>query len=168
MPGSHILGDFTHVGAQHLHVPAEHLGLRFGSAAAVDDGEPDTRLGLDRQDGEVIVATGTICGDTDLLGRLLGSLDHVLDGLEGAVRLDCPNVVVKHVVHQRREAVQVLLATDFGIEIAGIHARDIEIAQRVAVGRRRSQRAPAEPAPAAGSVLDRYGLAHGNFEVPGK
>ena len=100
-------------------------------------------------------------------GRFLASLDHVLHGLEFAVGLHRPHVVVGDVVDQRREAFEVFLAraARLLVEIAGEYVRHVDVADGVAVGLRLRERAPADPAAAAGAVLDRDRLAEDRLEV---
>ena len=100
-----------------------------------------------------------------VLGLLLRGVDDVLHGLERAVGLHRPDIVVDDVVHDRREALEPLLAADLRIEIAGIHARHVEIAERVAVRLRGGERAPADPAAATGAVLDRHRLADHRLQI---
>ena len=65
-------------------MPAEHLGLRFGGAAIVNDGELDASLTLDRQNGEVVVAARAIGRNSYSSGAFLASSMRsftVLNGL---------------------------------------------------------------------------------------
>ena len=147
LPGAHLLGDLADIRAEHLDVSAERLGLRLRGRARVHHDELRAGLGRDPEDRQMIVAARAIGRDRDAVGRLLRGLDHVLDGLERTVGLHRPDVVVDHVIDQRREAVEAFLAADLRIEIARIHARHVEIAERIAVRPARQRARPSRSSP---------------------
>ena len=108
--------------------------------------------------------------ERDRARATLGFVQHVLHGLELAVRPNRPEIGIDDVIDQRREAVQALLtrAALRSVEIAGEHAGRVDVAERVAIGRGRGERAPTDPAASASAVLDRHGLAEDGLEIPGK
>src|SRR5260370_1770313 len=133
---------------------------------------PEARsvVGADAERGDVIVSAMAAAVERDRTWAALGLVDDVLHGLELAVGPHRPEIGIDDVIDQWREALQVLLArtTLRFIEIAGEHARRVDVADGVAVGLRRGERGPTDPATAGGAILDRHGLADYRFEIPGK
>ncbi len=147
-------------------MPAERAGLGVGGRLVMHGDQLDAVLLLHRENGEMVVRARAKRRDADRAsGAFFAASTTSFTRLERRIRFHRPDIVVEHVVHQRREAVERLLAIILPVEIAGIHRRHVEIADGVAVRLRLRERAPADPAAAARSVLHRYRLAEHGLEI---
>ncbi len=136
----------------------------------MDHLEARSGVGTDAECRDVIVGAVAAAVERDRTGAALGLLDDVLHAFELAVGSHRPKVGIDDVIDQRREALQIFRARAalHSVEIAGEHARRVDVANGVAVGLRRGERAPTDPPAAAGAVLDRHRLAEDGFEIPGE
>src|SRR5262249_41854627 len=87
-----------------------HLGLAFRRATEVDHLEARASVGADAQHRDVIVGALAAAVERDRARAALSFVHHVLHGLELAVRPNRPEIGIDHVIDQRRETCQALLA----------------------------------------------------------
>src|SRR4029077_5474470 len=129
----------------------EHLGLAFRRAAEMHHLEARSVVGADAECRNVIVGALAAGVERNRTRAALGLVDDVLYGFELAVGSHRPKIGIDDMIDQRREALQVLRvrAALCSVKIDGSTAGRVDVADGVAVGLRRGERAPTDPAAAA-------------------